>query len=525
LADGCSALRRVPERGFRRSQNRPWCTKLTFVDLVHQNADFGKCTRMTLPPAPTPFFGREQELSRLAELAAKKSASLVVIKGQRRIGKSRLTDEFARRLPSYTSLHFQALPPSAKLTPAQEREEFAQQMARQLRIPPPRADDWNTLLWTLADRTAHGRFLVILDEINWMGLADPTFLGKLKNAWDLQFSHNSRLILILSGSMSSWIVRNILHHTGFVGRVSLDLTLSELPLPLCSLFWGEERHRVAPYDKLRLLSVTGGIPRYLEEINPTLSADANIQRMCFSREGLLFNEFDSIFTDLFSRRNRTYRRLVTSLVDGPLDLDGIYRALRSTKSGKISDYAEDLVQTGLLARDHTWNLKTGGESKLSRLRLSDNYMRFYLKFIEPNRRRIERRTLSRLPNIDSILGLQFENLVLKNRHCVFQRLSMDPNDIVYDNPYFQRRTLRQRGCQIDYLIQTRDRTLYVCEIKFSKNAIPASVAAEVTEKISRLSVPRNMSYRPVLVYAGAPSPSLEESTYFTAKIDFGEFLR
>lgn len=480
---------------------------------------------MTSPTPPTPFFGREQELARLAELTSKNSASLAVIKGRRRIGKSRLTDEFARRLPNYTSLHFQALPPSSKLTAAQEREDFAQQIARQLRIPPPRADDWNTLLWTLADRTAQGRYLVILDEINWMGLGDPTFLGKLKNAWDLHFSRNPQLILILSGSMSSWIVRNILHHTGFVGRVSLDITLSELPLPVCSLFWGKEQHRVTPYEKLRLLSVTGGIPRYLEEINPALSADLNLQRMCFSREGLLFNEFDNIFTDLFSRRNGTYRRLVTSLVNGPLDLDGVYRALHSAKTGKISDYAEDLVQTGLIARDHTWNLKTGGESKLSRLRLSDNYMRFYLKFIEPNRRRIERRTLSRLPNIDSILGLQFENLVLKNRHCVFQRLGIDPNDVIYDNPYFQRQTQRKRGCQIDYLIQARDRTLYVCEIKFSKSAVPASVITAMTEKISRLAIPRNVSYRPVLIYAGTLSPALEDSDYFTTKIDFGDFLR
>lgn len=480
---------------------------------------------MTFPPIPRPFFGRAQELARLAELTAKSSASLVVIKGRRRIGKSRLTDEFARRLPSYTSVHFQALPPSAKLNPAQEREDFAQQMARHLRIPAPRADDWNTLLWTLADRTAQGRYLVILDEINWMGLGDPTFLGKLKNAWDLHFSRNPRMILILSGSMSSWIVRNILHHTGFVGRVSLDITLSELPLALCNLFWGEERHRVTPYEKLRLLAVTGGIPRYLEEVNPALSADANIQRMCFSREGLLFAEFDNIFTDLFSRRNRTYRRLITSLVDGPLELDGIYRALRTTKGGKISDYAEDLIQTGLIARDYTWSLKTGGESKLSRLRLSDNYIRFYVKFIEPNRRRIERSTLSRLPNIDSILGLQFENLVLKNRHAVFQRLGIDPNDVVYDNPYFQRKTQRKRGCQIDYLIQTRERALYVCEIKFSKNAISASVAAEVAEKLSRLSIPRNLSYRPVLIHVGELSPALEDSRYFAATIDFGDLLR
>jgi uncharacterized protein len=49
----------------------------------------------------TPFYGREHELQRLQELSSKKTASLVIIKGRRRIGKSRLATEFARRLPGY----------------------------------------------------------------------------------------------------------------------------------------------------------------------------------------------------------------------------------------------------------------------------------------------------------------------------------------------------------------------------------------------------------------------------------------
>jgi hypothetical protein len=476
---------------------------------------------MTSVNSVTPFFGRQAELARLKELTGKRSASLIVIKGRRRIGKSRLTDEFARQLPRYTSLHFQGLPPTAKLTAEQEREDFAQQFGRQLHIPPPRADDWNTLFWALADRTRQGRHLIILDEINWMGMQDPTFLGKLKNAWDLHFATNPNLILILSGSMSSWIERNILHHTGFLGRVSLDLTLGELPLATCDLFWREQRERVSPQEKFRLLSVTGGIPRYLEEINPALSSEANIQRLCFTREGLLFNEFDNIFADLFSTRNETYRRIVGALVDGPLDLEGLYQAIGISKTGKISDYSEDLIQTGLLARDYTWSLKTGQESKLSRLRLSDNYVRFYLKYIQPNRRRIERGTLSRLPNFDSATGLQFENLALKNRLSLFQLLSIDPNDVVYDNPFFQRKTQRQRGCQVDYLIQTKYNTLYVCEIKFSRNPLASSIAREVAEKIDRLQIPRGMSCRPVLIYSGELSKGLLEDEFFAAKLDLG----
>jgi uncharacterized protein len=475
-------------------------------------------------PDTSPFYGREAELRRLTDLTRKKTASLVVIKGRRRIGKSRLAAELAVRLRGYKLLNFQGLPPTAQLTAAHEREDFALQLQRQLAIPAPRSDDWNTLLWSLADQTNVGKHLIVLDEINWLGSKDATFLGKLKGAWDNQLSKNPQLILILSGSLSGWIERNILHHTGFLGRVSLDFTLSELSLPDCNQFWGKHRDRISAHEKLRVLCVTGGVPRYLEEIDPALSADANIQKLCFTREGLLFNEFDLIFHDLFSTRDKIYRDIVTALVNGPLSLDELYTTLGVAKTGRIGDYSSDLVQAGFLSRDYTWDLKTATESKHSKIRLSDNYLRFYLKFVKPHRRRIERGTLLRLPNIDSILGLQFENIVLKNRLALFEHLRLDPNDVLYDNPYFQTPNARRRGCQVDYLIQTRQKILYICEIKFSKNVIPLAVVAQVQEKIKRISLPRHVSYQPVLIHSGEIAESIANEQYFAATINIGSLL-
>jgi hypothetical protein len=68
------------------------------------------------------------------------------------------------------------------------------------------------------------------------------------------------------------------------------------------------------------------------------------------------------------------------------------------------------------------------------------------------------------------------------------------------------------------------RTLYVCEIKFSKNAVPATVITDVQEKIARLSMPRHMSYRPVLIHAGGPAENIVEQEYFASVIDFSELL-
>ena len=126
--------------------------------------------------------------------------------------------------------------------------------------------------------------------------------------------------------------------------------------------------------------------------------------------------------------------------------------------------------------------------------------------------------------MDSIFGLQLENTVLHNRAGILEHLNIDPNDVIYDNPYFQRPTQRQKGCQIDYLIQTRDRTLYVCEIKSSRNPIPAGVTQEVAEKIKRLQLPRGMSYRPVLIYSGTLTDTLHDDEYFSSKLDLASLF-
>ena len=117
-------------------------------------------------------------------------------------------------------------------------------------------------------------------------------------------------MLIICGSVSSWIEKNILSNTGFLGRISIDLVLEELPLIDCLKFWRKTKERLSPYEFFKVLSVTGGVPKYLEEILPEQSAETNIQRLCFKPQGLLFREFEQIFSDLFSRRSALYKKII-----------------------------------------------------------------------------------------------------------------------------------------------------------------------------------------------------------------------
>ncbi|MCX7114454.1 MAG: hypothetical protein NTW08_00855 [Gammaproteobacteria bacterium] len=189
----------------------------------------------------------------------------------------------------------------------------------------------------------------------------------------------------------------------------------------------------------------------------------------------------------------------------------------------------DLTTAGFVSRDYTWRLKDGKTSKLSHYRLKDNYVRFYLKYIQPNKTKIEKGVFKKisvttLPGWDSILGLQFENLVLNNDARVIELLGIPAEEIIFSNPFFQKKTKAHDGCQIDLLIQTKFNCLYICEIKFSRSEITTSVIDDVKQKIHRLNLPKNFSYRPVLIHVNGVHSAIIECEYFAKIIDFGSFL-
>ncbi len=469
-----------------------------------------------------PFYGRERELGILKELLDSKVARLVVLRGRRRIGKSRLAEKFGDFFEKRFT--FVGLPPEKKVTAEIQRRHFANELEKQTQLFSLRSDDWDFLFHALGQVTEKGRVLIVLDEINWMGSLDPAFLGKLKTAWDIYFKKNPHLVLLLSGSMSAWIEKHILRSTGFFGRIALDMTLHELPLHQCSHFWRPFEKSIAAIEKFKVLGVTGGIPLYLESINPKLSAEENIRRLCFRKEGLLFLEFDRIFSDVFGKKAPLYKKIVSHLAQSSADQKTLLKAIKVEKSGVYSKYLDELVKTGYIARDYTWSIKSGKLSKLSRYRLCDNYLRFYLRYIEPNELNIQQNRDLLPKGWTTIMGLQFENLILNNRGRIHQILGIQSHEIKIDNPYFQRTTKKEPGLQIDYMIQTRFNILYICEVKFHKERIGTDVIQEMKAKIEKLSLPRGYSVHPVLIHVNGIKEEVEEEDFFSRIIDFSQFL-
>ena len=479
------------------------------------------------------FVGREKELESLRLLLSKRTGSLVACRGRRRIGKSTLIEEFAR-VNGCRFIEIDGLMPREGMTNEVQLQNFADKLGAASGREISAVVNWREAFDRLNEVIVDSEWtVVLLDEISWMGKYDPDFPGQLKGAWDSKLKKHDRLIVVVCGSVSAWISKNILKSAGFAGRFSRDIVLRELPISLCRRFWGVAADRVAAREILDVLSVTGGVPRYLEEIDPTLSADENIRRLCFQRDGTLFNDFEAIFSQVFGDDCDVKRSVLEILAEGPKTCSEIAAALGVGRGGSISESLDVLAESGFVAKDGGYNPETGKPARQSRYRICDNYTRFYLKYIKPHELEIlaDRyvlESLEFLPEWNAWLGYQFENLIVNNANELFERLHLGGIPILSAAPYVKRGKKcadgsREQGLQVDLLVQTR-RSVCIVEVK-RKNEIDESVEKEVAEKLRRLSVPDGVSKRTALVYEGNLAPVVRGNGFFDALISADDLFR
>jgi len=468
------------------------------------------------------FVGRNEYLDDLASLWRKTTSSLVACRGRRRIGKSTLIEHFADDTAE-VFLSFEGLPPRKGMTNRDQLDTFGTALARQTNRPRIVLETWHDAFFWL-DKAIDGakRTVILLDEISWMGAYDPDFSGHLKWAWDKLFHKHDKLVMVICGSVSAWIRHNILDNTGFAGRFSRDYILPELPLSVCPAFWGPVAGKVSSREMFDVLSVTGGVPRYLEEIDPALSAEENIRRLFFTPQGKLFKEFDDMFSAVFGDVAVTKKSILMALAAGPKSGAELAAELGVANTGHFSEHLRSLADGGFIAADGGLNPDTGKSARIDRYRLRDNYTRFYLRCVEPRKKEIavggyRFASVEQLPGWDAILGLAFENLIVNNWPEILSRIGVGNAIVESAAPYRRTSSDSRKGVQIDLLVQT-PRTVYVVEIK-RKNVIGMDVAEEVEEKVRRLKLRRGMSVRPVLVYDGELDPRLAGCGYFAATLD------
>lgn len=127
-------------------------------------------------------------------------------------------------------------------------------------------------------------------------------------------------------------------------------------------------------------------------------------------------------------------------------------------------------------------------------------------------------------NWRSLIALQVENLVINNRNWIWNKLGLEDQDGLCDGPFQQRATKALSGVQVDYMIQTRSKTIFVCEIKFSTGTLGHEVIDEVAEKVKKIKTPRGFAMLPVLIRFCDLSRSVEDEPFFYRVLDLSEMI-
>ena len=475
------------------------------------------------------FFGREEIIQQLSDLWGKTVSSLVTCRGRRRIGKSTLIEKFAADSHA-RFIKIEGLKPTDKTTDEDERRTFAEQLALQSDAERTCPENWLSAFKRLAKEIDDGeRTVVLLDEVSWMAQFDDSFAGTLKIAWDNFLKRHDRLVFVICGSVSMWIRENVIDNKAFFGRRSLDIVVPELPVRECVKFWGEKAAQIPEGEIVDFLSVTGGVPKYLEELNPSLSTAENLRRMAFLPHSVLRTDFDEMFTDVVTRQPRLSGQVLRSLVHGPKSVTEIASALGVSRGGDISGALSQLMESGLVSGQAGKNPKTGEDLKIVRYRIRDNYTRFYLRYLEPVKDMIDVDSyeFSALEQFDGWkidLGFQFENLVLNNFREILKPLHLDNVLVRSAAPYVKKGSSKtgEKGLQIDLLVQT-NMSLCLVEIK-RKAKIGREVIEAMKEKCARVPHVKDVALRTALVYEGELDRSVEADGYFDAIVPFRKLL-
>lgn len=312
------------------------------------------------------FFGRSSELDKLDEMYSSDHFEFAVIYGRRRVGKTTLIREFIK---DKNALFF-----AASESTAQDNLLSLSRCIGGKRTAPVFID-YESALSAVFEMAGSERFIFVIDEFPYLAAAYRGISSLLQILVDHN-RENSRLMLILCGSSMSFMENQVLgYQSPLYGRRTAQFKV--LPFTFFESLPFFEAYEAI--DKAVLYGMTGGVPEYLNKINPQKSVRDNIVELFLTPSGHFFEEPSNLIKQEL-REPSTYNVIVEAIASGASRLNEI-----STKCGlesnKCAKYLGALISLGLVSKEYPFGETAG---KKSIYKLEDFMFRFWYRFVFPN---------------------------------------------------------------------------------------------------------------------------------------------
>ncbi|MGB1249450.1 MAG: ATP-binding protein [Candidatus Promineifilaceae bacterium] len=318
------------------------------------------------------FIDRKREFTFLNQLKTYPDGQMVLMYGRRRVGKTVLLRHWAEQ-SGLRHIYWAA----EKEPPALQRRKFFARCFGNA-APSTQFETWADCFAAVAQTLGQEHTILIIDELPYAADADSAFLSALQHAWDHLFKPLP-LILILCGSHVNVMERLMNRQSPLYGRFRRQWRLQ--PLPFCAI--REFGERWSADERVAIYAIVGGIPAYLEWLDPQLSFSDNLRDVLLDSGSLFIAEPEFLLYDEV-REPRNYLAILKAIGSGAHTIAEIQRDTLLSKS-HLTTYLARLQQLYMVERriPATVRPQHRHQSRRGRYHLSDAYFRFYFRFIAP----------------------------------------------------------------------------------------------------------------------------------------------
>jgi AAA+ ATPase superfamily predicted ATPase len=403
--------------------------------------------------------GRNYEINRLLKSIQSNDSELIAVYGRRRVGKTFLIRNIYK---DHIKFEVSGLFQGEK---EQQLDIFFDELKKvSVRfVEEDRPKSWKEA-FELLKKYINGlrgkeKKVIFIDEMPWLDSHKSDFRMYFGHFWNTFCEKRKDLIVVVCGSAASYMVQNVISNKGSLhARITYKLHIKPFTLYETKTFLENKNIHWGNYHILHLYIAIGGIPHYLNKIEKGESVVQSIQRLCFDSNGDLVNEFEEIFESLFTHSSShiSIVRTLAQVNKGTTREELISQSNLHT-GGAFTQALEELIASGFVSKYTALNKKT----KNTLYRLSDEYSRFYLKFMEPNKNQGEHfwKTLFQSQSYISWAGFNFETICLKHVSQIKKALKIEGIHSVNSS-------WSASGAQVDLVIKRDDHWINLCEMKF-----------------------------------------------------------
>jgi len=423
---------------------------------------------------PDTLIGRKEEQAILHEALHSNRAEMVAVFGRRRVGKTFLIKQTYQDHLVFELTGLQGAANAEQLLNFSNRMETFSQSLVPVKTPTNWLEAFFMLAKFLDQQPSDKKRVIFFDEVPWLAGNKSGFITGLGWFWN-SWAETRNIVVVICGSAASWMIQKIVNdkgglHNRITKRVFLEpFTLSETETYLQShqIFYNR-------YQIVQIYMAMGGIPHYLNEIKAGKSATQNINDLCFSKNGLLRDEFSRLYAALFANSDN-HVAVVRALAQSRQGLTrpAIIKNAQLPEGGNTSKVMEELEQSGFIKSYYPF----GKRKKDMLYRLTDEYSLFYLRFIERNKDGGSDtwNQLSQTQAAKVWMGYAYENTCLKHLPCIKKALGI-AGVYTQASTFFQKAADSEKGAQIDLVLDRNDQIINLFEIKFYSTEFSLSEA-------------------------------------------------